>query len=68
MRRKSSPYRRKTNIYAKSKAGLQRVLKRYWVIHNFVRGHFPTKEEPAVSLGIIESGFTAQELLSTQLI
>lgn len=68
MRRKASPYRRKTNTYAKSKAGLQRVLNLYWVIHNFVRGHFTTKEVPAVSLGIIESGFTVQELFSAQLI
>ncbi len=68
MRRKSSPYRRKTNTYAKSKVGLQRVLNLYWVIHNFVRVHFTTKEVPAARLGIIERGFTAKELFSTQLI
>ena len=42
MRRKSSPYRRNTNTYDKSKAGLQRVLNLYWAIHNFVRSHFTT--------------------------
>ena len=68
MRRKCSPYRRKTNTYAKSETGLQRVLNLYWVIHNFVRVHFTTKKVPAVSLGVIESGLTAEKLFSTQLI
>ena len=68
MRRKCSPYRRKTNTYAKSETGLQRVLNLYWVIHNFVRVHFTTKEVPAVSLGVIESGLTAEKLFSAQLI
>jgi len=68
MRRKCSPYRRKTNTYAKSQTGLQRVLNLYWVIHNFVRVHFTTKEVPAVSLGLIESGLTAEKLFSTQLV
>ena len=68
MRRKCSPYRRRTNTYAKSETGLQRVLNLYWVIHNFVRIHFTTKEVPAVSLGVIENGLTAEELFSAQLI
>ena len=68
MRRKCSPYRRKTNTYAKSETGLQRVLNLYWVIHNFVRVHFTTKEVPAVSLGVIESGLTAEKLFSARLI
>ena len=68
MRRKCSPYRRKTNTYAKSETGLQRVLNLYWVIHNFVRVHFTTKEVPAVSLGVIESGLTPEKLFSAQLI
>ena len=68
MRRKCSPYRRKTNTYAKSETGLQRVLNLYWVIHNFVRVHFTTKEVPAVNLGVIESGLTAEKLFSAQLI
>ncbi|MCP4577852.1 MAG: IS1 family transposase, partial [Deltaproteobacteria bacterium] len=68
MRRKCSPYRRKTNTYAKSETGLQRVLNLYWVIHNFVRVHFTTKEVPAVSLGVIENGLTPEKLFSAQLI
>ena len=49
----------KQNTYAKSETGLQRVLNLYWVIHNFVRVHFTTKEVPAVTLGVIESSLTA---------
>ena len=68
MRRKCSPYRRKTNTYAKSETGLQRILNVYWVIHNFVRAHFTTKEVPAVSLGMIDSGLTSKKLFSIQFI
>jgi len=68
MRRKCSAYRRKTNTYAKSETGLQRVLNIYWVIHNFVRAHFTTKEVPAVSLGVIESGLSSDKLFSIQFI
>lgn len=52
-RRKVSPYRRKTNTYAKTKNALQRVIDLYWVAHNFVRNHFTTKVAPAVALKII---------------
>ena len=58
LRRKCSPYRRKTITYAKSETGLQRVLNVYWVIHNFCRVHFTTKKVPAVSIGIIEQGLS----------
>jgi IS1 family transposase len=50
MRRKCSAYRRKTNTYVKSETGLQRVLNVYWVVHNFFRVHFTTKEVPALSV------------------
>ncbi len=62
LRRKCSPYRRKTNTYAKSTAGLQRLLDVYWVIHNFTRVHFTTKEVPAVALGIIDRRLSGTEL------
>ena len=68
MRRKCSTYRRKTNTYAKSVTGLQRVLNVYWVIHNFVRVHFTTKKVPAVSLGVIESRLTFEKLFCIQCI
>ena len=63
MRRKNSAYRRKTNTYAKIKKGLQRTLDVYWVVHNFVRKHFTTKEIPAVKLGILEEEFGLENLL-----
>jgi len=66
MRRKCSPYRRKTNTYAKSTNGLQRVLDMYWVIHNFVRSHFTTKQVPAVKLGILSEGLNPKQLLSVK--
>jgi hypothetical protein len=37
----------------KSVVGLQRVLDIFWMVHNFVRSHFTTREVPAVALGII---------------
>jgi len=66
LRRKCSPYRRKTNTYAKSETGLQRILNVYWVIHNFCRVHFTTKKVPAVSIGVIEQGLSLNELFSIQ--
>lgn len=66
-RRKLSPYRRRTNTYAKMKEGLQRVLDIYWVIHNFIRSHHTTKKVPAVMNGILEQGLTWGELFNVQL-
>jgi transposase len=37
-------FRRRTNTYAKSVVGLQRVLDIFWMVHNFVRSHFTTKK------------------------
>ena len=62
-RRKLSPYRRKTNTYAKSKGGLQRVLDVYWVMHNFVRQHVTTKKVPAVGIGILESAMSLENIM-----
>ena len=66
LRRKLSCYRRKTNMYAKDKQHLQIRLDAYWVLHNFVRPHFTTKQIPAVALGILEKGFTIAELFKIQ--
>lgn len=66
MRRKCSPFRRKTNTYAKSENNLQRILNVYWVIHNYVRTHFTTKEIPAVRLGILEKALNVKTLFSIQ--
>jgi len=65
-RRRLSAYRRKTNTYAKSTDGLQRVLDGYWVFHNFIKKHFTTKQVPAVDMGIIDAPFSWKTLLSIQ--
>ena len=39
LRRRNSAFRRRTNTYAKSKAGLQRTLDVHQIIHNFPRLH-----------------------------
>ncbi|MBN2257242.1 MAG: IS1 family transposase [Anaerolineaceae bacterium] len=66
LRRKCSAFRRRTNTYAKSKGGLQRILHVYWGMHNFVRKHFTTKAVPAVSLGVLERPLSVQELMLIQ--
>lgn len=62
LRRKCATFRRRANTYAKSIPGLQRLLDVYWVLHNFVRIHFTTREVPAVALGIIDRGLSVPEL------
>ena len=66
LRRKCSAFRRRTNTYAKSTTGLQRILRVYWVMHNFVRKHFTTKAVPAVTLGVLERSLSAQECMLIQ--
>jgi len=63
LRRRNSTFRRKTNTYAKSEKGLQRVLDVYWVVHNFIRSHFTTKQVPAVDIGILDKALSWKELL-----
>ncbi len=63
LRRMCSAFRRKTNTYAKKAERLQERLNVIWIMHNFVRVHYTTKEVPAVSLGIIEEGMTLESIL-----
>ena len=63
LRRKNSAYPRKTNTYAKVKSALQRTLDVYWVMHNFVRKHFTTKEVPAVKMGIMSNACGLENLI-----
>ena len=63
LRRRNSAYRRRANTYAKKKSALQRTLDIFWLAHNFIRRHFTTRQIPAVALGIIEKGFTWEEIL-----
>ena len=67
LRRKCATFRRKTNTYAKTTAGLQRLLHVYWVVHNFLRVHFTTREVPAVALGVIERRLSAGEIFHMQM-
>jgi hypothetical protein len=66
-RRKCTTFRRKTNMYAKSTQGSQRLLQVYWVVHNFIRVHFTTREVPAVALGVIERRLSAREIFHMQM-
>lgn len=67
IRRKCSPCRRKTNTYSKTTKGLQRVLDIQHIIHNFIRSHYTTKIVPAVKIGILSTGMTMIELLTTKI-
>jgi transposase-like protein len=67
LRRKCATFRRKTNTYAKATKGLQRLLRVYWVVHNFLRVHFTTREVPAVALGILERRLSVQEIFQIQM-
>jgi hypothetical protein len=64
LHRRCAAYRRKTTTYAKQKKRLKPSLNVYWIIHNFVRVHFTTRQVPAVALGIIEQGLSLAEIFS----
>src|SRR5918911_3511719 len=67
LRRTCATFRRKTNMYAQSTTGLQRLLHVYWVGHNFLRVHFTIREVPAVVLGILERRLSVQEIFQIQM-
>jgi hypothetical protein len=66
LRRRCAAYRRRTNMYAKHTGRLQERLDVYWIVHNFVRVHFTTRQVPAVALGILDHGFALHELFLIQ--
>ena len=66
LRRRCATYRRQTNMYAKNTGRLQERLDVYWIVHNFVRVHFTTRQVPAVALGILDHGFALHELFLIQ--
>ena len=68
LRRKNSPYRRKTNTYARTDSGLQITLDIQWIIHNFVQLHFTTKKVPAIALGIIDKGLSLLEVFKIPIV
>src|SRR2546428_9449774 len=67
LRRKCATFRRKTNTYAKATTGLQRLLRVYWVVHNFLPVHFTIREVSAVALGILEKRLSAPEIFQIQI-
>ena len=67
LRRKCATFRRKTNMYAKATIELQRLLRVYWVMHNFLRVHFTIREVPAVALGILERRLSVHEIFQIQM-
>jgi len=62
LRRRCAAYRRRTNTYAKNQTRLQERLDVYWIVHNFVRVHVTTRQVPAGALGVLESGFSLNEV------
>ena len=64
LRRRNSAFRRKTNMYTKTREHLQRTLDVQWLVHNFIRVHFTTKVVPAVKLGILSVGLSWNNLFS----
>jgi hypothetical protein len=66
LRRRCAAYRRRTNTSAKTTGRLQERLDVYWLVQNFVRVHFTTRQVPAVALGVLEHGFSLHELFLIQ--
>src|SRR5262249_15690033 len=68
LRRRCAAYRRRTNMYAKNTGRLQARLDVYWMVHNFVRVHFTTRQVSAVALGVLEYGLSLNEIFFIQTI
>ena len=66
LRRRMACFRRKTNTYAKEKAALQIRLDAYWVLHNFIRAQFTTRNVPAIALGILEHPLSWAQIFRIQ--
>jgi hypothetical protein len=66
LRRRCATYRRQTNMYAKNPGRLQERLDVDWIVHNFVRMHFTTRQVPAVAWMILDYSFTLHELFLIQ--
>ena len=66
LRRRSSAYRRRQNLYAKRVEGLQRVLDVQRLIHNWVRPHWSLYKgvTPAMAIGYSLRPFSINELLT----
>lgn len=65
LRRRCSAFRRRQNLYAKTRAGLQRVLDVQRIIHNWVRPHWGLgkRTTPAMAIGLCSRPLSTQEIL-----
>lgn len=68
LRRRCSAYRRRQNLYAKKRSGLQQALDVQRLIHNWVRPHWrlSKKTTPAMQIGLCSRPLTMMELLSSR--
>ena len=68
LRRRCSAYRRRQNLYAKTRGGLQRMLEVQRLIHNWVRPHWGLGKEttPAMQMGFCLRPLTITELLNSR--
>ena len=66
LRRRSSAYRRRQNLYAKLVEGLQRVLDVQRLIHNWVKPHWGLGKcvTPSMAMGYSLGPFSIHELLT----
>ena len=66
LRRRTSAYRRRQNLYAKRVEGLQRALNVQRLIHNWVRPHWSLNKgiTPAMAMGYSLRPFSILELLT----
>lgn len=66
LRRRCSAYRRRQNLYAKHRGGLQRMVDVQRLIHNWVRAHIslPNKSTPAMKIGYIDRPISLREMLT----
>lgn len=65
LRRRCSAYRRRQNLYAKTRDGLQRALDVQRILHNWVRPRWGLgkRTTPAMAIGLCNRLLSTQELL-----
>jgi hypothetical protein len=68
LRRKASAYRRRQNLYAKIRDGLQRALDVQRLVHNWVRPHWGLEKDttPAMAMGYCKHPISMHELLTSR--
>jgi hypothetical protein len=66
IRRRTSAYRRRQNLYAKRVEGLQRAIDVQRLLHNWIRPHYSLGKAvtPAMAMGYCDRPLTTQEILT----